>query len=81
MANLILNRGIVDNEEFLGEAIDFEPIDNSDVEIEEGNKLYIHPIDTENPKLKNITHIFNASIWNVILEIFPAIQNLKKHKI
>ena len=62
MANLILNRGIVDNEEFLGEAIDFEPIDNSDVEIEEGNKLYIHPIDTENPKLKNITHIFNASI-------------------
>ena len=62
MANLILNRGIVDNEEFLGEVIDFEPIDNSDVEIEEGNKLYIHPIDTENPKLKNITHIFNASI-------------------
>ena len=61
MANLILNRGIVDNEEFLGEAIDFEPIDNSDVEIEEGNKLYFHPIDTENPTLKKATHIFNAS--------------------
>ena len=40
----------------------FEPIDNSDVEIEEGNKLYIHPIDTENPKLENIARVFNASV-------------------
>ena len=80
MANLILNRGIVDNEEFLGEAIDFEPIDNSDVEIEEGNKLYIHPIDTENPKLKNITHIFNASIKDLERHIGNIPGNTKFKK-
>ena len=80
MANLILNRGIVDNEEFLGEAIDFEPIDNSDVEIEEGNKLYIHPIDTENPKLKNITHIFNASIKDLERHIGNIPGNTKFEK-
>jgi hypothetical protein len=63
---LILNprkktQKIVDNEQFLGEEIDFKPIDNSHVEIEEDNKLYIHPIDTENPKLENIARVFNAS--------------------
>ena len=54
MASLILNRVIGDNEEFLDEVIDFEPVDNSNVEIEEGNKLYIHTIVYFIIKNKNI---------------------------
>lgn len=57
MVSLILNRVRVINRVRV-----VEPVDNSNVEIEESNKLYIHTIDTENPKLKNIAHIFNASV-------------------
>ena len=53
MVSLILNRVRVINRVRV-----VEPVDNSNVEIEESNKLYIHTIDTENPKLKKHSSYF-----------------------
>lgn len=68
-----------ENQNNSGENIIFEPIDNSDVEVEEGNRLYIHPINTENPHLQKIVPIFNASI-NDLEHSLGEIQGTSKYE-
>lgn len=60
--------------------LSFEPIDNSDVEVEDGNKIYLHPINVEDPKLQRIVPMFNTSINEIEKTVGTILGNEKIEK-